>query len=96
MHIEVGQPAERATGMALRGFALYGLGDSPRAVAAQLQQAATQGAPAAPVHLHRVARRREQLAGGATAPLSVRASAAAIPPAPARPASASRPCATTR
>lgn len=51
MHIEVSQPAERATGMALRGLALYGLGDSPRAVAAQLQQAATQGAPAAPVQL---------------------------------------------
>ncbi len=44
-------PAERATGMALRGLALYGLGDSPRAVAAQLQQAVAQGAPTAPVQL---------------------------------------------
>lgn len=45
------EPTERATGMALRGLALYGLGDSPRAIAAQLQQAAAQGVPAAPVQL---------------------------------------------
>lgn len=42
---------ERPIGLALRGLALYGLGDSPRAVAAQLQQAAAQGAPAAAVQL---------------------------------------------
>ncbi|MEP7118706.1 MAG: tetratricopeptide repeat protein, partial [Acidobacteriota bacterium] len=44
-------PAERPTALALRGLALYGLGDSARTVAAQLQQAAEQGAPAAPVQL---------------------------------------------
>jgi len=43
--------AERPAGLALRGLALYGLGDSARAVAAQLQQATAQGAPAAPVQL---------------------------------------------
>ena len=42
---------ERPTGLALRGVGLYGLGDSPRAIAAQMQRAAAQGAPAAPVQL---------------------------------------------
>ncbi len=48
---EVTAPAEHPAGVALRGLALYGLGDSPRTVGAQLQQAAAQGAPAPPVHL---------------------------------------------
>jgi len=42
-------PAERPVAQAMRGLGLYALGDSPRAVAAQLQQAIAQGAPAAPV-----------------------------------------------
>jgi hypothetical protein len=42
-------PTERATALALRGLGLYALGDAPRAVAPQLQQAIAQGAPAAPV-----------------------------------------------
>ena len=41
--------AERPTAQALRGLGLFALGDSPRSVAAQLQQAIGQGAPAAPV-----------------------------------------------
>jgi cytochrome c-type biogenesis protein CcmH/NrfG len=41
--------AERPTAQALRGLGLFALGDSPRAVAPQLQQAVAQGAPAAPV-----------------------------------------------
>ncbi len=41
--------AERPTAQALRGLGLFALGDSPRAVAPQLQQAIGQGAPAAPV-----------------------------------------------
>ena len=48
---DVAEPAERPIGLFWRGLALYGLGDSGRAVAAQLQQAAAQGAPAAPVQL---------------------------------------------
>lgn len=48
---EVPEPAERPVALALIGLGLYGLGDSPRAVAAQLTQAAAQGAPAAPVRL---------------------------------------------
>ena len=51
MQADISTPAERPTGLVLRGLALYGLGDSTRAVAAQLQQAAAQGAPAAPVQL---------------------------------------------
>ncbi len=51
VQVEVTEPAERPVGLALRGLALYGLGDSPRAVAAQLQQAEAQGAPTAPVRL---------------------------------------------
>ncbi len=49
--VEPTEPAERPIGLALRALALYGLGDSPRAVAAQLQQAEAQGAPAPPVRL---------------------------------------------
>ena len=41
--------AERPTAQALRGLGLFALGDSPRTVAPQLQQAIGQGAPAAPV-----------------------------------------------
>ncbi len=51
VQLDLSQPADRATGLALRGVALYALGDSPRAVATLLQQAAAQGAPAAPVQL---------------------------------------------
>jgi tetratricopeptide (TPR) repeat protein len=42
---------ERAIAQALRGVGLFALGDSPRTVAAQLQQALAQGAPAGPVLL---------------------------------------------
>ena len=51
LRADVAEPAERPTSLFLRGLALYGLGDSGRAVAAQLQQAAAHGAPAAPVQL---------------------------------------------
>ncbi len=44
-------PTERAVAQALRGLGLFGLGDAPRAVAVQLQQALAQGAPAPPVLL---------------------------------------------
>lgn len=43
--------AERPVAQALLGVGLYGLGDSPRSVGAQLTQAASQGAPSAPVLL---------------------------------------------
>lgn len=43
--------AERGTAQVLRAYGLYALGDAPRTVAAQLQQALAQGAPAAPVRL---------------------------------------------
>lgn len=49
--LEVPEPAERPVALVLFGLGLYGLGDSPRAVAAQLTQAAAQGAPAAAVGL---------------------------------------------
>jgi len=45
------EPGERPAAIALRAFGLYALGDTPRAVAVQLQQALTQGAPAAPVQV---------------------------------------------
>lgn len=51
MRIDTAVAAERPLAQALLGLGLYGLGDSPRAVAAQLTQAATLGAPAAPVLL---------------------------------------------
>jgi hypothetical protein len=51
---------ERPVAVFLRGLGLYGLGDSARSVASQLQQAAVQGAPAPAV----------QLLIGATAALS--------------------------
>jgi hypothetical protein len=44
-------PAERPIAQALLGLGLYGLGDSPRAVTAQLTQAANQGAPSGPIRL---------------------------------------------
>lgn len=43
--------AERPLAQALLGIGLYGLGDSARSVAAQLTQAASLGAPSAPVLL---------------------------------------------
>ncbi|MCC6990428.1 MAG: tetratricopeptide repeat protein [Acidobacteria bacterium] len=43
--------AERPIAQALLGIGLYGLGDSARSVAAQLTQAASLGAPSAPVLL---------------------------------------------
>lgn len=43
--------AERPVALALRGLGLYGLGDSARTVATQLQQAIAQGSPAPPVLL---------------------------------------------
>ena len=43
--------AERPVAQALRGLGLFALGDTPRAVAVQLQQALAQGAPPAPVLL---------------------------------------------
>lgn len=49
MRIEGLKPAERPVALALLGLGLYGLGDSPRAAAAQLSQAANLGAPAPPV-----------------------------------------------
>ena len=49
--LDVPEPAERPIALALFGLGLYGLGDSPRAIAAQLTQAAAQGAPAAAVGL---------------------------------------------
>ena len=42
---------ERPIAQALRGLGLFALGDSPRAVAVQLQQALAQGAPPGPVLL---------------------------------------------
>jgi hypothetical protein len=42
---------ERPVAVFLRGLGLYGLGDSVRSVASQLQQAASQGAPAPAVQL---------------------------------------------
>jgi hypothetical protein len=42
-------PAERPAAQALRGLGLFALGDAPRTIAPQLQQAIAQGAPAAPV-----------------------------------------------
>lgn len=44
-------PEERPTAQALRGFGLFAVGDNPRAVAVQLQQALAQGAPPGPVLL---------------------------------------------
>ena len=44
-------PTERSVAQALRGLGLFGLGDAPRTVAVQLQQALAQGAPAPPVLL---------------------------------------------
>jgi hypothetical protein len=43
--------AERPVAQALLGIGLYGLGDSARSIAAQLTQAASLGAPSAPVLL---------------------------------------------
>ncbi len=48
---ELPEPAERPVALVLFGLGLYGLGDSPRAVAARLTQAAASGAPAAPVRM---------------------------------------------
>ncbi len=45
------EPGERATAQALRALGLYALGDSPRSVAVQLQQALAQGVPPAPILL---------------------------------------------
>lgn len=47
----VAAPAERPIAQALLGVGLYGLGDSPRSVAAQLTQAISLGAPPGPVRL---------------------------------------------
>ncbi len=44
-------PEERPTAQALRALGLFAVGDSPRAVAVQLQQALAQGAPPGPVLL---------------------------------------------
>lgn len=43
------EPSERATAQALRALGLYALGDAPRTVAVQLQQALAQGARPAPL-----------------------------------------------
>lgn len=49
MRVDTVPPTERAVAQALLGLGLYGLGDSARATAAQLSQAANLGAPAPPV-----------------------------------------------
>lgn len=49
MRVDAVSPAERPVAQALLGLGLYGLGDSARAVSAQLSQAANLGAPAPPV-----------------------------------------------
>lgn len=49
MRIEGIAPSERPVALALLGLGLYGLGDTPRATAAQLSQATNVGAPAPPV-----------------------------------------------
>ena len=51
MRVDTSAPAEHPVAQALLGLGLYGLGDSPRAIAAQLSQAANLGAPPAPVLL---------------------------------------------
>ena len=51
MRVDAAAPAERPVAQALLGLGLYGVGDSPRAVAAQLIQAVGLGAPPAPVQL---------------------------------------------
>jgi tetratricopeptide (TPR) repeat protein len=51
MRVDTPAPSEQPIAQALLGLGLYGLGDSPRAVAAQLSQAANLGAPPAPVLL---------------------------------------------
>lgn len=49
MRVDTVPPVERPVAQALLGLGLYGLGDSARAAAAQLSQAANLGAPAPPV-----------------------------------------------
>lgn len=44
-------PSERSAALVLRGLGLYGVGDAPRTVAAQLQQALAQGAAPSPTLL---------------------------------------------
>lgn len=51
VRVDTAAAAERPIAQALLGIGLYGLGDSPRSVAAQLSQAASLGAPSAPVLL---------------------------------------------
>lgn len=51
MRVDAAVPAERPIAQALLGLGLFGVGDSPRAVAAQLMQAIALGAPPAPVQL---------------------------------------------
>ncbi len=51
LRVDTTVAAERPVTLALLGLGLYGLGDSARSVAAQLTQAANQGAPPAPVLL---------------------------------------------